>query len=63
MIFGWIIGLIAILVLVFVIISDVWAGKNSNYYQVVQKHKGKSMPLPEISTSSKHDKFYYKLNS
>jgi len=63
MLFGWIIGIIAIAALVAVLVSDFWAGKHSSYFQAVQKPKGKVASMPQIPDASKHDKFFHKLNS
>lgn len=65
MFFQWLVGIIAIVTLVFVLVADRWAGKSkhSNYYKRVQTPTGKAERSANIPDSSKHDSFYSKLNA
>jgi FtsZ-interacting cell division protein ZipA len=65
MLFQWLVGIVAILALVLVGISDFWAGKSkhSTYYQKVQKPSGKEQRSANIPDPSTHDSFYTKLNT
>jgi hypothetical protein len=65
MLFQWIIGIVAIVALVFVLISDRHSGKSkhSTYYQRVQKPAGKAQRDANIPETSKHDEFFSKLNT
>lgn len=65
MLFQWLVGIIAILALVAVVMSDVLTGKkkHSYYFQKVQKPVGKEDRDVSVTTSSKHDSFYSKLNA
>lgn len=65
MLFQWLVGIIAIVALVFILVADRWTGKSkhSNYYKRVQTPTGKEERSAKIPDSSKHDAFYSKLNT
>lgn len=57
------VGVIALLTLVFIIRSDYWTGKHSNYFLEVQKPTGKEFRNPNIPDASAHDQWFRKLNT
>lgn len=65
MLFQWLVGIVAIVALVFILVADRWTGKSqhSNYYKRVQTPSGKEERGANIPDSSKHDGFYSKLNT
>jgi FtsZ-interacting cell division protein ZipA len=65
MLIQWLVGIIAILALVFIVAGDFWVGKSkhSTYYKKVQTPTGKGERVANIPDSSKHDAFYSKLNT
>ncbi|KLU62234.1 hypothetical protein CEB3_c14540 [Peptococcaceae bacterium CEB3] len=58
-----VVGLVALLALVFVVLSDFWTGKHSRYFESVQKPSGKQERNPVIPDASGHDDWFHKLNS
>lgn len=63
MMLNLIVGLFALLALVFVVFSDTWTGKHSTYFQKVQKPAGKEARSADIPDASSHDEWFHKLNS
>jgi len=65
MIFQWIMGIVALAALIVFLLSDRWTGKSkhSTYYEQVKKPQGKEPRLADLPDSSKHDKFFTRLNT
>ena len=65
MLFQWLVAIIAIVALLFIVVSDFWVGKSkhSTYFKRVQTPTGKGERAANIPDSSKYDSFYSKINA